>query len=142
MSKSETSRRLALLFSFGVVLLAFFGCGTSPFLPPAEVAHVSFDYRHSPAVTVKKAWFERHDGDLGLTGYVSAAADSVDTTQTRLEITFKDSTGGVLLTLQAGFEPEQIPRHVRLRGGNAWFRIPVPAPPGNFARVTVAAREK
>lgn len=143
MSKSETSRGLSLLAAFVIALLALSGCGTSPYLPPSEAAHIQFSYEHSPSVTVEKAWFVRRgSGPLELTGYVTSAAEGVSTTGTRLEVALQDARGTVVWRTPVTFEPRQIPLRVRMRGGVSYFTLPVSTLPPGAARVTVSARDE
>lgn len=142
MSKSRGARRFGWACFVAAMLLAVSGCGTSPYFPPAGVAHIDFRYEHSPRVIVEKAWFVRRgNGPLELTGYVSAAAEGVSTTGTRLEVTLRDVRGAVLWSAPAIFEPRQIPARVNLRGGVSYFTMPVSALPPGAARVTVSARD-
>ena len=141
MSKSSQFHRFGVCSLVAALLVAATACGTSPYFPPRDVAHIKFEYRSSPAVIVEKAWFERRNGQLSLVGYVSASAEDVDTTRTRLDVTFHDARGAALQSFVATFEPAQVPRPVRLRGGISSFKIPLPALATETVHVTVAARD-
>lgn len=139
MSHCNSLRRRAVHPFLAAVLLVAVGCSSSPYLPPREVAQITFEYRSSPAVIVERAWIERRDGNLNLVGYVSAGPRPADTRRTRLEVTFRDASGTARQSLVGAFEPAQVPRPVRMRGGVSWFRIPLPPEATEIRQVTVAA---
>ena len=118
---------------------ALAGCAT-PFRAPPDVAHIKLERADSPVVVVEKIWLERKKGPLVVKGYIVKRLEAEDTTQTHLDVTLFDSSGGVLRRTVEHFEPRQIPHRYR-RPDYASYSIPLDPLPIDTARIEVRAHE-
>jgi hypothetical protein len=134
--------RLAHLFALGSAALAVLlssGC-TTPFRPPADLAHVRLHGVDSPVVRIEKIWLERKNDQLAVRGYVIRRLEATDTTRTHLDVTLYDAGGRVLRTSRETFSPKQIVRRHR-RPDYASYRVVLDPLPRGVARIEVRADE-
>lgn len=119
--------------------LTFGGCLT-PFRPPPDAAHIQLTRAASPSVDVDKIWLGRDSGGLFVTGYVIRQLRASNTTNTHLDITVFDPSGGVLAQSVEPFEPAQIPQHRRPTGVSRYRAYLTPAVAA-ISRVEVKAHD-
>lgn len=122
-----------------LVVVGLAGCAT-PFRAPSDVAHIKLERADSPVVVVEKIWLERKKGPLVVKGYIVKRLEAKDTSQTHLDVTLFDSSGGVLRRRVEHFEPRQIP-HRHRRPDYASYSITLDPLPSDTARIEVRAHE-
>ncbi len=129
------------MFLLGAVGVFLAGC-TTPFRPPADVAHVKLAISDvdSAAVVLRSIWLERKDASLVVTGYALKRLDATDTTRTHLDVILYDASGQVLRRTVEHFEPRQIPPRLR-RAPHATYRVPLEPLPVGTSRIEVRAHE-
>ncbi|HVT71943.1 MAG TPA: hypothetical protein VHD61_02325 [Lacunisphaera sp.] len=131
--------QLNLILRAALAAFCLSGCAT-PFRAPADAAHIKLERVDSSAVVVEKIWLERKNGPLAVTGYVIKRLDADDTTKTHLDVTLFDRSGRVLRSTVEHFEPADIRPRWR-RHSDARYRVEIPTPAGEIARVEVRAHE-
>jgi hypothetical protein len=128
------------LATFTTVLALLMGGCATPFLAPADVAHLTLERGDSPSVVVDKIWLERKRGPLVVTGSVTKRLEADTTTGTHLDVTLYDAAGQVLRRSVEYFEPREIVRRPKTLAV-ASYRIVLEPLPAGTARIAVKAHD-
>jgi hypothetical protein len=113
----------------------------TPFVAPADVAHIKLEGRDSALLMVHKHWLERKNGTLVVKGYVMPRLETKDTLHSRVVITLRDAAGAELKSIPVDFAPRPIPRRIRLPLAVGTFVCPLDPLPTNTATIVIAVRD-
>ena len=118
--------------------IAFASCAV---VPPSRPTGVEVVGIHSPSVFVEQPRLIEQGAIVTLKGYVHRRHNAATTGHSHLEVLVLDAHGRTLHTERAHFEPQRLPRDVRIPRKRGRYTITIERPPTNAVRIEVRAQD-